>query len=360
MKLRCKLIASSDVEHLHQIYAGFAMLHRAGEIDLTQVIPDAALANKGSGDRWTDYRFFNTSVIIEDKLKVTYDTHDRAWMDPEILADSDLYFKRSFLPSETSLLEGSEKVHPLGLNMQVNDASRDMFRLRRARMYPFAQRLKTMMKAVRVDNTLRRPEPERLDMVEDVPREGLEPKVLFMARLWDPSRIESKIQSDAVRAMNESRAECITRLRKELGPRFLGGVSHDEYSRKYFPEALIEDASLSQKLNYLRLLKEFPICVATVGLNGSTGWKLAEYVAASKAIISEPLVYGVPGDFNAPKNYLEFRSTEELVENAVRLMDSRSVRSEMMHANRKYYLDHVRPDALVRNTLQIVSDHLAR
>jgi hypothetical protein len=103
----------------------------------------------------------------------------------------------------------------------------------------------------------------------------------------------------------------------------------------------------------LNKLREFPICVATVGLNGSNGWKLAEYVAASKAILSEPLVYEVPGEFTHEKNYLQFQTPDELVETAVKLIEDAELRSSMMHANRQYFREYVRPDAMVRNSLKI-------
>jgi hypothetical protein len=353
VKLRCKLIAGSDVEHLHQIYAGFAMLHRAGEIELSQQIPREACLNKDRPGRWNDYRFFNTTVVVNGSVRITYDTHDRAWIDPEILDASDLYFKRSYSPENATA-----KVRPLGLNMQVNDAARDMFRLRRSPMYGGADRVKTMLKALRLDAMLGTSEVERLDNFEHGPNTKLEPRVLFMARLWDPKNIESKVQADAVEQMNASRAVSITKLRKELADKFFGGVAHDEYSRKYFPEALIADDSLSQKRKYLEKLKEFPICVATVGLNGSNGWKLAEYVAASKAIISEPLVYEVTGNFGPDRNYLEFTSPERLIEQAVKLVEDAELRNSMMQNNREYYLQYVRPDALVRRTLEIVSELL--
>ena len=60
-------------------------------------------------------------------------------------------------------MSGGEKVLPLGLNFQVNDSARDMFRVRRAAMYGGAARVKTMLKALRFDDMLGAPEIERLD-----------------------------------------------------------------------------------------------------------------------------------------------------------------------------------------------------
>jgi hypothetical protein len=92
--------------------------------------------------------------------------------------------------------------------------------------------------------------------------------------------------------------------------------------------------------------------VATTGLHGSTGWKLAEYVAFAKAIVSERLVYEVPGAFAPGRNYIEFTSPEECLNGAVRLIEDGALRQQLMQNNAAYYRDYLRPDALVRNALQ--------
>lgn len=42
------------------------------------------------------------------------------------------------------------------------------------------------------------------------------------------------------------------------------------------------------------MVKESDICITTTGLHRSIGWKFAEYIAASKAIVTEKLNYS-PG-----------------------------------------------------------------
>jgi hypothetical protein len=95
------------------------------------------------------------------------------------------------------------------------------------------------------------------------------------------------------------------------------------------------------------------IGVVTVGLHGSIGWKLAEYVTASRAIVTEPLDRVVPGPFVSPANYLEFRTPAECVARVRLLFDDRVLRNRMMAANRSYYLSWLRPDSLVMRTLEI-------
>ncbi len=125
-----------------------------------------------------------------------------------------------------------------------------------------------------------------------------------MARAWNPDLIESKAQKEIVEALNETRAASVRVLRKKFGERFFGGLAHDDYAARHFKDCLLPDAALSSKRKYLEILKNFPICVTTAGLNRSNGWKLGEYVALSKAIITEPLHFQVTGDFANEVNTL--------------------------------------------------------
>jgi hypothetical protein len=98
-------------------------------------------------------------------------------------------------------------------------------------------------------------------------------------------------------------------------------------------------------------MRSHAICVATTGLHGSIGWKLAEYVAFSKAIITEKLVYTVPGDFGPGRNYIEFASPEDCAAAAMRLVEDRGLRERLMLNNVAYYRAYLRPDALVGNAM---------
>jgi hypothetical protein len=354
MKLVCEIEALSDVEHVKQIYAGFSLLHRAGYLDLRQVIPKEALENRSDPDRWTNYKFFNVKATLNGSVRVLYDLHDWNWIDEEILSQVDFYFKRGFDREYVADLKEGGKVFPLGLNYPVSTDHIDWFKLQRSRLYSGKDRIKAVAKALRLDRLgLGAGEAERLENLEGAPDFGAEPRILFMARLWDPGAIESKEQGDQVRAINEVRAECVRLLRKEFGQRFFGGLARDEFSLRHYTDCVLADTGLSNKRAYLKTLAGFPVCVATTGLSRSNGWKLAEYVAFSKAIITEPLVYEVPGDFSVGANYLEFLTPAGLAEAATRLFEDRALRSEMMTNNYRYYRDHVRPDAIVRNSLSL-------
>ena len=152
MKPKCKIVAISDVEHLQQIYTGFSMLHYEGRIDLSQEIPAEFTRNKTDETRWSDYKFYNTTVILNDRIKICYDLHDRNWIDEKILADVDFYFKRSFDPAHIATLGDKDKVFPLGLNYHVTSPRRDLFKLQRSAFYGGKDKLKTILRALHLND----------------------------------------------------------------------------------------------------------------------------------------------------------------------------------------------------------------
>ena len=356
MDLKCELIVESDVEHLQQIYAGFSILHRKGSLELKQTISEEFLPKNSKSNDWVDYNFFNTKVILNDKIKVCYDTHDWNWIDEEILSGVDFYFKRSFDEDYLSNVAEKSKVFPLGLNYAVSDSQKDYFKVKRNVFYTGKDRVKVFIKGLNFD-FIKNLHTEQLNNLEALPDLLAEPKIIFMARAWDTAKIEATDKSQLVENINETRAQCVRALRKEFGDFFYGGLEHNDYAKTHFKDCLLPDASRSNKQSYLQTLKQFPICVTTVGLNNSNGWKLGEYVALSKAIITEPLKFDVPGNFKTEKNYLEFVNSGELINAAARLFENASLRREMMMNNYRYYNSYLRPENLVLNTLNTVFEN---
>ena len=128
-------------------------------------------------------------------------------------------------------------------------------------------------------------------------------------------------------------------------------------SRELAPD-LIVPQELTERRRYLRVMHSSDICIGTTGLNGSIGWKTGEYVAAAKAIVHEELCYSVTGDFREGANYLSFRTAEECVEAVAKLVESPERLQAMKRANAAYYRQYLRPDILVKNTLEIVDKAL--
>jgi hypothetical protein len=356
-RIACKLICHSPGTHIQQVYTGLSMLHRSGAIDLTQELVAAPARRAGVEQHLRDAGATHARVVLNNAVAVHYDMHDAQDIDVRDLDDCDYYVKRSFSKGYVSgLPRGAEKILPFGLNYHVLPDFADAFAARRALRLLKATKERTLALREALDaRNLLRFYP-RVREFESLPEYALPPRVLFLVTAYDPHdnpdrsarKIEERMHT------NETRAQCIRLLRKELGTEFLGGFNHNEYTVKRYGDCLVSDASITDKKHYIRRLKSHPICVATTGLHGSIGWKFAEYLACSRAILSERLVYDVPGELTPGRHYLEFSSPAECVEQASRLVADHRLRNEMMTANSLYYRAHLRPDALMLNSLLAV------
>lgn len=105
-------------------------------------------------------------------------------------------------------------------------------------------------------------------------------------------------------------------------------------------------------------MKKTDICIGTVGLHDSIGWKTAEYVALGKAIVCEPFRYSVPGEFLVEKNYLEFSTSDECVEAIQKIIENPNLVYQMKLNNLLYYYRYLKPDMMVKRTLDIVDNIL--
>ena len=78
------------------------------------------------------------------------------------------------------------------------------------------------------------------------------------------------------------------------------------------------------------------------------------------AIVNEEMHFTVTGDFAEGKNYLSFRTAEECLEAVRALAEDPERLYAMKLANERYYQDYLRPDVLVKNTLDIVDKALEK
>lgn len=351
-----EIFAQSNSGHLQQLYTGFSALHAAGEIKLVQRLKKRPSLRVSVAPHLRDARLAHCAAIINGKYRVYYDMHDSWEVDEEALHDHDFYFKRSFYPDKFSkTFIGLHKIRPYGLNYEVAANPVDLFALRRSFLSKNAREFLTGMGWATglADLWQFIPSLRRMEAPPPVEAPG---SVLFMARTWDPNQnstsIDTKRQADRD-AINQMRASCISKLRDAFGERFVGGFAPTDHARRKYPDLILRDNSHVRQ-NYLKLLRANAICVATAGLHGSIGWKMAEYVAFSRAIVSEEIEVKLPGDFIDGVNYLSFRTPDECVEQVRRLMNGEKLRLQMMRDNRKYYLQNLHPKSIVALTIRDV------
>jgi hypothetical protein len=343
-KIKCKLVSDSDIGFLQQLYTGLFLLHKSGLIDLKQTV----IRHKGEKDESQYAR-----VIVNDEIKLYYDMKDGWGIDKESLSNSDFYFKRSYSPIHLkSLGDQQRKIFPYGLNYKVFPSAMDRFAIQRTIVLSNGKnKITGMVRPLNIGNPLRF--IPRMNIMQSLPDFKADPKIIFMVKAYDPydkpdrpeENIEERIQ------INETRASCIRLLRSEFGNRFYGGFYHTDYTENNYRDYLMLDKNMSLQRNYINLVKSFPICIANSGLHGSIGWKFAEYIAFSKAIVTEKMDYEVTGNLEKGKNYLEFRSPEECVEKTSVLFTDKGLRNEIMTQNSKYYHSYLRPDSLILHSI---------
>ena len=347
-----ELVCHSNCIHLSQIYTGFAMLAQQGRIRLR-------VDRAGDYDPSMPGRPYLHARIGSGSgaARIGFDVRDGKTVLPEEVAECDILFKRSFEEEYAAEHPESRKIRPLGLNYCVYGPGDGGLRRcwwslaagrRHAReaLHQFCQNSTLLSGMLRIKDGRSNC---NLATLSGPPISHPEPRVLFLTRVWETSRDPLREQ------INEIRAACVRSLRAEFGPLLTGGLLADPLSLSRYPDCVV-DRSLTDKREYLAAVRESTICVATRGLKNSIGWSFGEFAALSKCIVSERLLYTVPGGFHPDRHYLEFESPEQCVSAVRRLVDDPALRERMMTANHEYYENHVRPDALVWNALRSIID----
>ena len=329
-KVHCKLILHSKAGHLNQIYTGFSQLEKQGYLTLTK-------------ENNFDTNKQILEVIINNNIKIIYDTMDEEEfyaVDVMKIKNIDYYFKRSFKKEVANKYEF--KSFPLGLNYNVYSEYRNILGLQ--------DRIKNKIKKfIRKDkyNFYSRD-------FEKAPIPSNNPKICFLTRVWDINGKE--IENENVRKerdeINKFRVECIRACKKAFGDNFIGGIEDSEFAREYYSDVIIKDKFITKRDNFLDLIKECDICIATTGLHKSIGWKFGEYIAASRAIVTEPLCYELPGNIEKDRNYIEFNNVNQLINILKELMTNKEKRKSLMENNYDYYNCFVKPDKLIKNSLE--------
>jgi hypothetical protein len=351
--ISCRLVPHSVSQHIQQLYTGYRMLQQRGLINLSQEVQKVQVHDGTRPRHLQNARYAHLRVVLDGRVKVHYDAHDSWEIDEDFLAEADLYFKRSYSPERLmDLTTGRARIRPLGLNYLVYPDQPDVWALRRhIALGTSKERLLASARSLGFMDGIRF--VPRVRHMEALPDYDAHPKILFMARAWEPAEGPDEVcaKEEDRRHLNEMRAECVRQLRSAFGRDFYGGLMHTGYAKAHFSDVLLPDEGDASKRAYIHRLARHSICVATTGLHGSTGWKLAEYVAFSKAIVSERLRYAVPGALAEGTHYLTFETPEECVEQVGRLQADATLRRSLMTNNARYYHSHVRPDALVLNTI---------
>jgi len=347
----CRLRVTPAALMSSAVLTGLAMLARQGRIRLdVEILPDAAPLDHGP---WhlRDKQRPQTVLEVDGRGSAVIDGHDSWEVETQDLLRHDLYFKRSLRP-ESLLMPRGERLRPLGLVNEVRadflDPAELSSELAAAGSAP--QRAKTLLRWLAWYGASKlglggRPNWSRMHAP---PTPGQPQRVMLMAGLWDPAQVPAGDHAQRAdrEAINLLRVECIRALRRAFGARFHGGVRPGQFARRYAPDVMLASEREASRREFLRRVRDNAVCVTSLGLNGSNGFRLAEFVAFSRAIVCEPLRYVLPGGFVPGAHYLEYTTPDECVARVTQLFDRPDWRDEMAQRNWEWYSSWQRPDRI--------------
>lgn len=337
-----KVFVESNSAHTTQFYSGLYLLQDKGEVNVSL-----------QAGHFTNGGYIRLEI---NNIPVFIDLADHHFIDEKLLKSSNFYFKRMLLKTDAAK---DEKLQAYGLNYPVyykNDQTfrRSFFSQKRKNIFNSLLRSNSLL--AKISNIDLSHKTAQIEHFESGPLDINDPKVLFSARLWLPEKGNSVEKQEQRRFINEQRIAIVKEGRKRLGNSYVGGIDTSEYAKKIAPDALVSSNTFSHKKSYLQTLKQCSIGIANAGLEDSIGFKLAEYVCMSKAIVTSPLSqYLLPGNFTENSNYLTFDNTaEDCINKCEQLISDKKLRLEMMNNNQDYYKQYLQPDKLVMNIIKKV------
>ena len=335
------LYIESPVPHASQIITGLLRMKEQGW-------PVEFVDQRNSGSAYCGMPLMRAEYRGQ---RIVYDVGDGYNVPEDMkigLKDCDFYFKRSFSAEKNACLlpEYVDKMYPLGFNYHVTHRNNPINEpLWKHFLKPLLGRAPDRYFAPEVFEGKAR-------QVEGAP------KILFLTRLWEQEEgLPDEVNEERV-LINEMRIRMVKTLRERYGDAFVGGVNDTPLSREIAPE-LIMPAEYTERKKYLKLLHSCDICIGSMGLFESIGWKTGEYVAAAKAIVNERFHYTVTGDYREGEHYLPFETAEECLEAVEELVRNPRKLYAMKKANEEYYQRYLKPEMLVKNSLELVDKILA-
>ncbi len=280
------------------------------------------------------------------------DLYDRSdVLSIELLQRCDVYLKRSYYPADVERLPKAlqPKVVPFGLNYACRTAKSAVWTL--ARLGPtYTVRLLRALCRGRVALGEEAgiylkylATPNAVDF-ERCPHVELERSVLFQTRVWEPGSAAENVEP-----LNETRVALVRALRKEFGRRFVGGIVPTVYAMRHYPDVITRNPCRRDR--YLAFSGRSLIGVCSRGLDHSLPFKLPEYLAASKCIVSEALRNTLPVPLVAGSHYLQFSTVDECVSQCAELLRRPELAKELRSASWEYYRKEVAPDAHMANCI---------
>ena len=168
--------------------------------------------------------------------------------------------------------------------------------------------------------------------------------VLFQTRVWQPGE-----DSDNIEEINQERVALVRALKRAFGKRFKGGLVPTDFAKERYPAEVSSHEPRHAK--YIAWSRSPLIGINSRGLHHSIAFKLGEYFASSKCIVTCALRNELPVPLVDGQTILIYKTPEECVQHCADLLNDPQRMIALRREAWSYYLREIKPSAHVRNCL---------
>lgn len=119
---------------------------------------------------------------------------------------------------------------------------------------------------------------------------------------------------------------------------------YHKYKEEYKDLLIYKRISMA---TYLKKIKKSVLVFNTQSVCGCLGWKLPEFLAMGKCIISTPLDKEMPGEFLPGKHYFLVSNMDEIAIAIQYLKEHREVRERLEQNSKAYFDQYLSPTAVI-------------
>ena len=278
-------------------------------------------------------RTSTTVALCADDLRIAVEVSDHSdrWDEP-LLQWCHVYAKRNMSLRHSSPLQ--KKIIPLGLNWACHS--------RKSALAALAAMATTFpgISMARLRHLYRYLATPHFAFFEHRPEQAVNDSILFQTRVWEPH------EAPGDTGINDQRIGLLRALKREFGSRVVGGVVATPFALKSYPDLI--STQRSRQPQFIRWAKKPLVGIYFRGLFGSIGFKMAEYLAASKCIISEPIDNVLP----SPLEHISlYHSIDQCLEACDDALTNKPLADFGRRQSWDYYATHVSPKAHMADLL---------
>ncbi len=167
--------------------------------------------------------------------------------------------------------------------------------------------------------------------------------IFFVSTLWN--------HDNCIRSTNVLRAAFIEEC-KNTGLNFEGGLYAKQSNREYNKYKHLAYSKFISFPLYVSKTKRSSVVFNTPTVFNCHGWKLGEYFAMGKAIISTPLINKMPVDLEHGQNIHFIEDVSEMKDAISKILTDRNYRTTLEKGALEYFNKYLKPEMVMKRILQ--------